>query len=795
MATVLMFAASVCAYAGDGRFVKDNVKQNVRTPLAKTIKKNGLATVHNLTSPFKAMTSSDILIEEDFSKFTVGSENAPDGSLIASRYENPGIEINPSLTKLPGWWGDWVYQAGGCCAIMCPDYQSMGYLATPLGDYSGDVTVTLRAKAYPCELTGTTLMVAAYTGGADNPVYANVDGSPDECNVRLYPEQGWSEITYTLRNLSADPDGFIAFGATGYVLIDDIKVTTTANFIAAPVMLPLTDTRQDGFTINWNPVRKAFNYHINLYQKVYESVGDKETVVDFEDGMPDSGWAFPAGKTVEDGIGADGSKGLRLYNGDVITTPVSASVLRNLEAWIMAYGVQENGKVRIEAFDGEEWMSFGKLYLSFFLPEEGSLPLDLQVDGDGVFANRFKAVRLTFDDMDEGDYAVIDDIVLTEAPVSKLVMLDNPDEEEGYPGYYWSRVNAGAPTSYTFSNLDPEGEYYYSVRSHYVNYYSENEPVLAFYVAAPEVEKATGITADSYTSHWSEVLKADSYTLRNFGVNVAEEAGEQTILKETFSKTGEYTGNDNPWEGESLMNSFNEESLDMLTDASGWAGLGNTFCKGMVGCSDAMWESTYLKTPVLDMSNSGTAMFRIKAYGYVGTMLGISDGRGQLYLLEYEPVDAENDRGIIDGYYEIPFTGSKSLRLIDYNMNPFMVDEFYVTQDVPKGAVIRTLVGTAAADKGETSYTWNNLAATGFTRFCYDVESHYSLDGNTTHSDPSKQNFVDTVNGTSVVKKLDVEPREIRARYNMLGQKVGADVRGMQIILYSDGTSEKVFVK
>jgi hypothetical protein len=73
-------------------------------------------------------------------------------------------------------------------------------------------------------------------------------------------------------NYSADNDGFIQFHNYGTLIIDDVKVTTTPNFIAAPKMLPESNFTKTSFTANWQPVRKAFNYYLGLYSRRYIQV-------------------------------------------------------------------------------------------------------------------------------------------------------------------------------------------------------------------------------------------------------------------------------------------------------------------------------------------------------------------------------------------------------------------------------------------------------------------------------------------------------------------------------------------
>jgi hypothetical protein len=59
-------------------------------------------------------------------------------------------------------------------------------------------------------------------------------------------------------------------------------------------MLAATDFTSHSFTANWQPVRKAFNYYLDLYKKVYLSNNDTTFTANFENADADniipSGW-------------------------------------------------------------------------------------------------------------------------------------------------------------------------------------------------------------------------------------------------------------------------------------------------------------------------------------------------------------------------------------------------------------------------------------------------------------------------------------------------------------------------
>jgi hypothetical protein len=64
-----------------------------------------------------ATTESEatVVLEEDFSLFTAGSEDMPDDVNIAPEVDYTYL-VDTAYTHQPGWLGYYVFQAGGCAA-------------------------------------------------------------------------------------------------------------------------------------------------------------------------------------------------------------------------------------------------------------------------------------------------------------------------------------------------------------------------------------------------------------------------------------------------------------------------------------------------------------------------------------------------------------------------------------------------------------------------------------------------------------------------------------------------------
>lgn len=283
----------------------------------------------------RAMNGQDVLVSEDFSKFTAGSEAQPDTAItnaLADAYIVGDVTIPDEYTSQVGWTGSQVYQAGGMLCLRALDSQYPAYVNTPIGDYSGDITVSFRVKAIDftyqnnTSTTGSTIYVNIAKGASSKVSEAETENGDDN-EFRLYPGKGWTEITYTCRNHSADLDGLVQISCTGSVLIDDFKVTAGYGFLAGPHVLRTYGFTEDGFKVDFEKTRRASNYRFYLFRRVLTSDGDLSYSEDFENvsqkgrARLDNGFSASANVRVKSGEGNGSSAALVLNNGDSLTTP------------------------------------------------------------------------------------------------------------------------------------------------------------------------------------------------------------------------------------------------------------------------------------------------------------------------------------------------------------------------------------------------------------------------------------------------------------------------------------------
>ena len=94
----------------------------------------------------KAVPATQTVLDEDFSKFSAGTQDTP-GAEIA--YED-GYHIPDEMTAQPGWTGGGIYPAGGSIALMTrTNNNRLGFISTPPLPLGGTATLTLKARCLP----------------------------------------------------------------------------------------------------------------------------------------------------------------------------------------------------------------------------------------------------------------------------------------------------------------------------------------------------------------------------------------------------------------------------------------------------------------------------------------------------------------------------------------------------------------------------------------------------------------------------------------------------------------------
>lgn len=666
-----------------------------------------------------------VIIDEDFSKFTAGSEDAPDPDYLGVGGEP---YIDESLTQLPGWSCNYASQAGGTCALSSP---IGGMLNTPVGDYSGEVTVTFRMKALSTEAN---VGVMIGSGGIWQPSVLMMDmariSSDETPGEGELDENGWKRFSFTFVNTYANDDCFIQFAAYYcQVLLDDIKVVARmSDFIAAPTALPATDFKADGFTAHWSEVRFADKYLFSLYNENVVGPG-LETTNDFDGGLdlPDGWTADGVDETTADG-GYGGSRAVVISRNATVTTPLYSERLKSADIWMRNVGGESYyAQVQVQGFDGSNWADLGLLFIGGVADDgEGS---HLMISGENKpdFHDKYYQLRYVFSGWDSdaelgmAPKLAIDHIQIVTMPQTERVDVISDEENTGR-----ERVVSG---------LDPYTDYYYTVTSVGGGKSAKSSPMLAFGISRPVTELPAGVSGSGYTARWAATPKATEYSVRDFGVFAApdDEKGH-AVLHETFSNATE-GGREDPV---MLDNSFTPSSLDSYTDYPGWTGASTIIAGGMVGCGGQGFN--YIETPEMTLDNGdGSFTLRIEVdalYGDDGIL--VTPTAAQCAYSGFEIAEGDN-------VVELYFSGgshNEKIRFSSQNGYPFYIKEVTVTQDISKGDKVYTYLDEATVGADCLEHTFDDVDFGQYPTHAYDVTAVYTRDYRQCTSVPSERQEV-----------------------------------------------------
>ena len=247
-----LLLVSPCTHADNNDRIK-TIKQQVMMPAVKPMTGSHLtlpyfmnATNDRRLTPMKAEGTDIVVLSEDFSRFTSGSEDAPDMSTVITNSSN----VIPGYTNTSGWYGTDIYQAGGCCFLSTGN---RSFIMTPFIDLSAD------NGNYNVEFS-----CRAQSGQAIVNIYSQtMYGYPERrfasCN------ETWQTITIPFYG-SGGRESTIQIGADVPIFIDNIRITQKDNpEISRPAVMDATNVTDTEFTANWIAVNKATSYLLDVF--------------------------------------------------------------------------------------------------------------------------------------------------------------------------------------------------------------------------------------------------------------------------------------------------------------------------------------------------------------------------------------------------------------------------------------------------------------------------------------------------------------------------------------------------
>lgn len=660
-----------------------------------------------------------VVIDEDFSGFTDGTEDNPSTATIL---DDMGNFVNKSALKpysealsYKQWGGAGIFSAGGCLAIA-----NGMFLNTPAGDMSGEVTLTFRARLSKAggstTLNALKLMFISRSSILDYEVkYYNLT---DE----------WQTFTYTSTLGDFEHSGFQFYSmyASNIILVDDIRLEQTRTSIPAPKVHEAENMTDTSFKAVWNKSIEADHYLLSVFTKEESNelmtvsegfdnikADDKGNIDAASPNYPE-GWEF-AWKDDDlsnhiakgEGAGKDNKQAVRLIDtGDAITTPYCPEGIKSLKFWVKA-----------EANDGQPKFSsilftvnFGKgvytvdNYINIpdmFTPEHrNGYYFDLTETlsaFDKIYSVKIEYIR----EEDDKTTILFDDFsYTTNKPTTYNYVLKDKEVEQ--------QDNEDGTVGFEVNGLDPDTDYTYSVKSvnsDFTSAASDEQEVYA--VSIPTALPATNITANSYTANWTSHKKVDFYRVDQLQQTVIDkDTKDYVMLDEDFSKvTSSFTEAD-------LLEGFYEEGertsgympLDDITHIAGWKASSTVRVNGWLGGNEAKQGSGTIAgaivTPTIDLShNEGACNISLRVWGSEGDWLIIQGSNpASLATIEFP-----KGGGIVEKTITMPLCTSKEqLTFYSNNYKVFLIDYIKITQDVKAGDKVTTITGSVLTEDADT---------------------------------------------------------------------------------------------
>lgn len=660
-----------------------------------------------------------VVIDEDFSGFTDGTEDNPSTATILDDMDN---FVNKSALKpysealsYKEWGGHGLFSAGGCLAIA-----NGMFLNTPAGDMSGEVTLTFRARL--SKAGGSTTLNALKLMFISRSSLVDYE-------VKFYSlTDEWQTFTYTSTLGDFEHSGFqfLSMYDSNIILVDDIRLEQTRTSIPAPKVQEAENMTDTSFKAVWNKSIEADHYLLSVFTKneskelmtVSEGfdnikADDKGNIDAASPNYPE-GWEF-AWKDNDlsnhiakgEGAGTDNKQAVRLIDtGDAITTPYCPEGIKSLKFWVKA-----------EANDGQPKYSSILFTVNF---GKGVYTVDNYIDIPTMFApakrdgyyydltetlsafDKIYSVKIEYiREEDDKTTILFDDFsYTTNKPTTYNYVLKDQKVEQ--------QDNEDGTVGFEVNGLDPDTDYTYSVKSvnsDFTSVASDEQEVYA--VSIPTALPATNITANSYTANWTSHKKVDFYRVDQLQQTVIDkDTKDYVMLDEDFSKvTSSFTEAD-------LLDGFYEADertsgympLDDITKIAGWKASSTVRVNGWLGGNEAKQGSGTIAgaivTPTIDLShNEGVCNISLRVWGSEGDWLIIQGSNpASLATIEFP-----KGGGIVEKTITMPLCTSKEqLTFYSNNYKVFLIDYIKITQDVKAGDKVTTITGSVLTEDADT---------------------------------------------------------------------------------------------
>lgn len=664
------------------------------------------------------------LLSEDFSKFTAGTEAAPDATDIADMETG---EIPSSYTQLPYWNGAAVYQAGGVAYMGMftgADGEETGFIASPLVDLSankGVFTVSFRARS--SSPAGDT----AYLVWVDNDT-EEYDGA----GLQLTNE--WKTFAYTVEGAGTVNSFIQLYAMETPAYFDDIVITTMNTNIDIPRVSYPTNVTPTGFTANWMPVSTATSYLLSVYSYQSSETGVPVTtvtegfdqlVVKDKKFIDTDKTTWPEGWTID--VMKNGTS-RHIYNtsgnyqsaplslafdatGDVIVTPKTTAPITSFSFWVKNQMGDQASSVMAEGFDGTNWIAIGKVIPALIEGEASVIGVN-----EGNMPAGIVQLRLTY--TKGAGNCSIDDVTYTYGgSIAVKEYLFNDKEVTG--------------TSYDVTGLTAGVQYYYTVKAKNDKFVSgESDEMKAQEVLTelpvPVTKEATNISETGFTANWEAVDKAEGYAVYSILKHKAAADENYMLANEDFSKI-DFGTVEEPEQGGLT------DYLDDYTNRCDWMAVMPAYASGMLGLDNSLAMLGLpgtLFSPAFDLSHNGGAFtVDVTVKGVNVTSVAVAHFAGDIE----EPVETQ-DATITGETQVLHFEFAKGTSasyiavMVMEGDGILFIDDIKVSQNLKAGESTALLYTYGETDA--TTYTFSTPDKTVNDGFSFKVMAYaMSADG------------------------------------------------------------------
>lgn len=663
-----------------------------------------------------------VLVDEDFSGLSDGTEDEPATGVElfdTFGYALPSAGFKPyheSCTQT--WGGDRLYPAGGTIAVMG------GFLNTPIGDFSGDLKMTFRARLVPGNGNsrhGIDVMLIRHS---------RLDEFK-RATYSLTPE--WQEFTFT-----ADNGWFYDTKIQFFTLddlcyqIDDVHIEHRITGIEPPAAMLAEELTDDSFVAVWTSTETADEYLLSVYEHG-PITDDIDFTEDFETASVENGHLTSLPQGWEFNLSANGDRceisdndeftgsGTRAIcfdaGGDYIVTPVAESGICEFSFFISAdtsdpgFDPSLGQVVAVGALTDSGWSEWITVSVPYVIQHcDGRTLVDLteNIDMfDNIYAFRLESV------MHEGDRILvyIDDVQYTVGGKPQPIYLFEDLVVEGQ-----------ANTSYLVAgdDFDPEADYFYTVKARNSRYTSApSNEIEVFNIHQPVATEPTDITDSSFTANWNCGGKADLFVVTLYNTMTAEADNEAyVVLAEDFAKA---KGAGTPLEPGTTRPTNDYVNIDHLTSLPGWKASSYATVDGMLGGMAEGLTSIAgaITTPVIDLSNDG-GNCHVKVHGWFFGGDGLVIQGVSAATFAAVPISQTGEYEI---EVDLALCGTQeALTFYSPTYKAFMIDDITITQKLKAGDKVKIRTGEiTVSDRTARSYAVTGLEQYPAMSLSYDV--------------------------------------------------------------------------